>query len=149
MQRLPGFAAFFLPVILHFFNVGAIDGIGIAVDTLLDAATGAAGAAAFIFFFFVLLVVGGTMGGEGRVHDDDDLDLVVGSLCYVRYRQQQRDMRRCRGSGNCGGGCGPTFGIGKDDRVKEEREGVDNGDKAQHMTRHKKLPGCAIFYEHV
>jgi hypothetical protein len=30
---------------------------------------------------------------------------------------------------------------------KEERTGgVGNGDQAQHMTQHKKLPGCAIFF---
>jgi hypothetical protein len=39
----------------------------------------------------------------------------------------------------------------KVDRAKEEREGVGDGYRAQHMTQHKnkKLPGHAIFYEHI
>ena len=49
---------------------------------------------------------------------------------------------------------GSTFGIAnndntKVDRGKEEREGVGNGDQAQHMTQNKKLPGHAIIFEYV
>jgi hypothetical protein len=64
-----GLAVFFLLVILPFFVVGAVDGIGIAVDVLLDAAAGTAGAAAFFLFFFVLAAAGGTacMGGREEV----------------------------------------------------------------------------------
>jgi hypothetical protein len=46
---------------------------------------------------------------------------------------------------------GTTFGIAnndntKEERAKEEREGVgDDGDQAQHMTRHKKLPDGPYF----
>jgi hypothetical protein len=45
---------------------------------------------------------------------------------------------------------GLTFGIAnndntKDDRAKEEREGLGNGDQAHHMTRHKKLPNAPYF----
>ncbi len=54
-------------------------------------------------------------GGEGREHDDHDIDLVAGSLCDVR-RWQQQDTRSCGGSGDGGGGTSPTFGVGKVDR---------------------------------
>ena len=53
----------------------------------------------------------GVHWGEGRGHNDD-LDLVAGSLCDVRRRQQQ-DTRSCGGSGDGGEGSSPTFGIGK------------------------------------
>jgi hypothetical protein len=49
--------------------------------------------------------------GEGRGHDDD-LDLVAGSLCDMR-RRQQRDGMSWGGGGDGGGGDGPTFGVGK------------------------------------
>ncbi len=71
-----------MSVILPFFVAGAVHSVGIAVDALSDAAAGAAGAAAFFLFFFVLAAAEGTMGGEGKWHDDD-LDLVAGRLCNV------------------------------------------------------------------
>ncbi len=64
MQRSMGLAAFFLPVVLPFFVVGAVDGVGVAVNALSDAATSSAQAGAFFYFFFVLAVVEGTMGGR-------------------------------------------------------------------------------------
>ncbi len=64
-QRLMGLVDFFLPDDLPFFGVGAVDGGGIAVNALLDVATGAAGAAAF-FLFFVHAVVGGMASIGGR-----------------------------------------------------------------------------------
>ena len=49
------------------------------------------------------------VGDKGEGHDDD-LNLVVGSLCgNVRYRRRQ-DVRSCRG---IGGDSSPTFDIGK------------------------------------
>ncbi len=83
-------------VVLPFFMAGAVDDVGIVVDALSDAGTGAAGAAAFFLFFFVLAAGEGTMGGGGRGHKYD-LDLVAGRLCNVRSRQK-RDMRSCGGS---------------------------------------------------
>jgi hypothetical protein len=50
--------------------------------------------------------------GEGSRGHNDDLDLIAGSLCDVRCRQQQ-DARIFGDSGNCGGGGGLTFGAGK------------------------------------
>jgi hypothetical protein len=49
-----GSADFFLPVILPFFVVGAVDGVDVAVDALLVAAAGAATGVSFFLFFFVL-----------------------------------------------------------------------------------------------
>ena len=49
-----GSADFFLPVILPFFVVGAVDGVDIVVDASLVAAAGAATGVAFFLFFFVL-----------------------------------------------------------------------------------------------
>jgi hypothetical protein len=48
-------ADFILPVVLPFFVVGAVDGVGVAVDASLVAATGAATGVAFFIFFFVLV----------------------------------------------------------------------------------------------
>jgi hypothetical protein len=62
MQRSTGLAAFFLLVVLLFFMVGAVDGVGVAVDASLDAAAGAARAAAFFLFFFVFAAAEGTGG---------------------------------------------------------------------------------------
>ncbi len=64
VQRLTGLAAFFLKVVLPFFETGVIDGVGIAVNASLDVAVGAAGAAALFFVFFVLVAAEGT-GGHG------------------------------------------------------------------------------------
>jgi hypothetical protein len=49
-----GSADFFLPVVLPFFVVAAVDGVDVAVDTLSVAAVGAATGVAFFLFFFVL-----------------------------------------------------------------------------------------------
>jgi hypothetical protein len=65
-QRLTGLVAFFLPVVLPFLVEGAVDGIGITVDALSDAASGAAGAAAFFLFIFVLAAPGGMASMRGR-----------------------------------------------------------------------------------
>ncbi len=46
-------------VVLPFLVVGAVDGIGNAVDASLDAAAGAARAVASFLFFFVLVAAGG------------------------------------------------------------------------------------------
>jgi hypothetical protein len=62
--KVDGLGGFLLVGCLPFFMAGAVDGIGIAVDVSLEAATGAAGAAAFFLFFFVLVVAEGTMGGR-------------------------------------------------------------------------------------
>ncbi len=56
--------AFFLPVVLPFFVVGVVEGVGIAINASLDAAAGAAGAAAFFFSFFILAAAEGA-GGQG------------------------------------------------------------------------------------
>jgi hypothetical protein len=104
---------FFLPVVLPFFMVGAVDGVGVAVDASSVAAAGAATGVAF--FLFLLCPCGGVRrgihGGEGREHDDADIDLVSGSLCNVR-RRRQPEARSCGGSGDGGGGGSPTFGVG-------------------------------------
>jgi hypothetical protein len=46
-------------------------------------------------------------------------------------------------------GCHVGYGlgclVGLDNRAKEEREGVGNGDQAQHMTQHRKLPNVPYF----
>jgi len=98
-----GSADFFLPVVLPFFVVGAVDGIGVAVDALS-------------VLSLLIRPRGGvrrSVQGEGREHDDD-IDLVAGSLCDLRRRRQrQQDARSCGGSGDGGGGGSPTFGIGK------------------------------------
>jgi len=100
--------------------VGAVDGVGVAVDVSLVAAAGAATGVAF--FLFLLCPRGGVRrdvhGGEGREHDDADIDLVSGSLCNVR-RWRQPDARSCGGSGDGGGGS-PTFGVGM---VEKKRAG--------------------------
>jgi hypothetical protein len=59
-------AAFFLPIILPFFVMRRVDGVGVAVDASSDAVKGTAGAAAFFLFFFVLAVAEGT-GGHGAL----------------------------------------------------------------------------------
>jgi hypothetical protein len=45
---------------------GVVDGVGIAVNALLDAAAGTAGVAAFFLFFFFLAAAEGTIGGRAR-----------------------------------------------------------------------------------
>ena len=103
VRRLMGSADFFVPVVLPFFVVGAVDGIGIAVDALS-------------VLSLLIRPRGGVrrnVQGEGREHNDD-IDLVAGSLCDVRRRRrQQQDAMSCGGSGDGGGGGNPTFGIGK------------------------------------
>jgi len=55
VQRSMGSADFFLPVVLPFFVVGAVDVVGVAVDASLVVAAGAATGVAFFLFFFVLV----------------------------------------------------------------------------------------------
>ena len=54
VRRSMGSADFFLPVVLPFFVVGAVDGVDVAVDASLVAAAGAATRVSFFLFFFVL-----------------------------------------------------------------------------------------------
>ena len=49
-----GSADFFLPVVLPFFAVGAVEGVGVAVNASSVAAAGAATGVAFFLFFFVV-----------------------------------------------------------------------------------------------
>ncbi len=67
-----GSAAFFLPVILPFFVAGAVEGVGVAIDALANAAAGAARAAAFFLFFFLLCPCGSKRNHweEDRGHND-------------------------------------------------------------------------------
>ena len=55
IQRLMGLVDFlFLPVVLPFFVVGAVEGVDIAVNATLVAAAGAVTRVVFFLFFFVL-----------------------------------------------------------------------------------------------
>jgi hypothetical protein len=62
--KVDGLGGFVIAVILPFFVAGAVDGVGVAVNALSDAALGTAGAAAFFLFFFVLAMADGIMGGR-------------------------------------------------------------------------------------
>jgi hypothetical protein len=50
-----GSVDFFLPIVLPFFVVVAVDDVDVAVDALSVAAVGAATGVAFFLFFFVLV----------------------------------------------------------------------------------------------
>jgi hypothetical protein len=66
VQRSMGFVAFLLLVILPFFVVGAVDGVGLAANESSDVALGVARAVAFFLFFFFLAMVGGMASRGGR-----------------------------------------------------------------------------------
>jgi hypothetical protein len=60
--KVNGLGGFLIAGCLPFFVAGAVDGVDVAVNALLDVAAAAAGAAAFFLFFFVLAGAEGTMG---------------------------------------------------------------------------------------
>jgi hypothetical protein len=50
-----GLADFFLPVVMPFFAVRTVEGVGVAVDGSSVVATGAATGVAFFLFFFIVV----------------------------------------------------------------------------------------------